>query len=105
MNLSCHECDKSIPADCATSDPAGRWIGVCPCGAVSIDYGGKVAAQVVQMVSRACFAANCWQMHKNVGREEYFGAPLFAMPGVELPIVPRVAFPRIEGASRKDARR
>jgi hypothetical protein len=46
-----------------------------------------------------------WQIHRNAGREEYFSPPLFMMPGVELPIVPRIAMPRIEGVARRFGRR
>lgn len=100
MNLICHECERSIPADRATSDPAGRWIGFCSmCGAVSIDYGGKIAAQAARIARHALIeVAMCHSA------PEYLPL-LFRMPGVELPIVPRVALPRIEGAARRQARR
>jgi hypothetical protein len=54
-----------------------------------------------RMVRFSCFAANCWQMQFENGGE--FIPPLFRMPGVELPIVPRIGLPRIDEAPRKRA--
>ena len=64
---------------------------------------GTEAMLMNQIVGEACRQAFRWQMHRTRGFD--FVPPLFAMGGVELPIVPRVALPRIEGAARREARR
>jgi hypothetical protein len=59
--------------------------------------------QMNAIVGEACRQAIRWQMHRTLGFD--FVPPFFTMPGVELPIVPRVALPPIEGPARREARR
>jgi hypothetical protein len=67
------------------------------------DREGAIAMQCNTIVGEAMREAFRWQCHQSRGSD--YSGPLFAMPGVELPIVPRVALPRVEGAARRQARR
>ena len=62
-----------------------------------------IAAQAKSIADEAMRAAIRWQMHQTRGFD--YVPPLFAMGGMELPVVPRVAPPRIDGAARREARR
>ena len=64
---------------------------------------GAEAMQMNAIVGEACRQAIRWQMHRTLGFD--FVPPLFAMGGVELPIVPRVALPQSDGPARREARR
>ena len=64
---------------------------------------GAEAMQINAIVGEACRQAIRWQMHQTRGFD--YVPPLFAMGGMELPVVPRVAPPRIDGAARREARR
>jgi hypothetical protein len=64
---------------------------------------GAEAMQMNAIVGEACRQAIRWQMHRTRGFD--FVPPLFAMGGVELPIVPRVALPQSDGPVRREARR
>ena len=64
----------------------------------------RIAMQANALVGKARMLANMWQFCEDKGMAS-FVPPLFAMPGVELPIVPRIAWPRIEGAARQSGRR
>lgn len=64
---------------------------------------GAEAMLMDQIVGEACRQAIRWQMHYSRGFD--YVPPFFAMAGVELPVVPRVAPPQIEGAARREARR
>lgn len=63
----------------------------------------RIAMQADAIVGDAMREAFRWQMHKERSREDYFAPLLFAMPGVELPIVPRVASPMIDVEKQIDA--
>ena len=67
------------------------------------DTSGAEAVQINQIVGEACREAFKWLCRREYGIE--YAPPLFLMPWVELPIVPRIAGPRIEGAPRREARR
>jgi hypothetical protein len=60
----------------------------------------RIAIQIDEITDEACRQAFRWKMHKTRGFD--FVPPLFVMGGVELPIVPRIAPPRIESRARKD---
>jgi hypothetical protein len=60
-----------------------------------------MAAQVYQIIEEACRQAFRWQMYRMRGFD--FVPPLFV--DAELPIVPRIAPPRIAGASQQDSRK
>lgn len=62
------------------------------------DLDGAAAVQMNAIVGEARRQADLWQVYFDLGREDYFAPPLFAMPGVELPIVPRVVprLPRVQ---------
>lgn len=68
------------------------------------DLEGRIAMQTNAIVGKACMLASMWQFCKDKGMAS-FVPPLFRMPGVELPVVPKIALPRIEGAARRDGRR
>lgn len=55
------------------------------------DLDGAIAMRVNAIVGEARFQALAWQR-----KGKYYAPPLFRMPGVELPIVPRVALPRVD---------
>jgi hypothetical protein len=61
-----------------------------------------VAAQIGQIVGEACREAFKWLVRHKYGID--YVPPLFVDCG-ELPIVPRIAPPRIDGAARRDTRR
>ena len=65
------------------------------------DTSGIEAVQANQIVAEACRVAFKWEMHRTRGFD--YVPPLFA--NAELPIVPRIAPPRIEGAVRRVGRR
>jgi hypothetical protein len=65
------------------------------------DIEGRIAAQVNALASECGRQAFVWLMYQHQGRE--YVPPLFR--NSELPIVPRLAMPRIEGAARREARR
>ena len=52
------------------------------------------AVQIDAIIGKARGLADIWQFCEDKGMAS-FVPPLFAMPGVELPIVPRIALPRI----------
>lgn len=57
-----------------------------------------VAAQIDRIVGEACVEAFRWLVRHKFGID--YVPPIFRLPGVELPIVPRIAPPRIEGSRR-----
>ena len=61
----------------------------------------RIRAQADSIVAEACREAFRWEMHRTRGFD--FVPPLFV--NAELPIVPRIAPLRIEGAARRDIRR
>ena len=66
------------------------------------DLEGAIAIQVNGIVGEACRESFRWLCRREYGID--YAPPIFLMPGVELPVVPRIAGPRVCG-TRKDARR
>jgi hypothetical protein len=67
------------------------------------DLDGAIAMAANAIVGEARREAFRWECRDYCGVE--YIPPLFRMDGVELPIVPRIALPRIEGAARPQGRR
>lgn len=65
-----------------------------------IDLELRIRVQAKLIADEACCQAFRWQMHQTRGFD--YVPPLFV--NAELPVVPRVALPRIEGAARKQGR-
>lgn len=63
------------------------------------DLEGRSAMQANSIVGKACMLANMWQFCDDRGMAS-FVPPLFRMRGVELPIMPRIAMPRIKDTKR-----
>lgn len=70
---------------------------------MNADREGREAMLANAIVGDAMREAAYWQFKRDHGAD--YAPPMFAMPGVELPIVPRIALPRIEGAARRFDRR
>lgn len=58
----------------------------------------RIAVQVSELEAECGRQSFVWQMHQNCGAE--YLPPLFRGCDNELPIVPRIAPPRIEGQRR-----
>lgn len=67
------------------------------------DLDGAIAVQVNAIVGAAMFETTKWWLRQHIGIE--YVPPLFRLPGVEFPVVPRIAPPSIEGAGRRSMRR